>query len=105
MQFKQGDKAICTLTDSPVEVQFGPFLSASGKEAYLVKGFNGDLSSVVWTEDLQPAPKFKEGQEVHLAGVRHTVAAGPFNSGSDDWYVLENRHGHTTCNVRLMGDV
>lgn len=99
MQFKQDDKALCTLNDQVVEVQFGPVKNSVGNPAYLVKWPNG-VSSMVWEDDLQPAPRFKVGQEVRSKFLEGSliISAGPFAYRTgDDFYVLEKADGtHTT---------
>ncbi|MEU5166820.1 hypothetical protein [Streptomyces mutomycini] len=90
--FKQGDKAVCTLNDQEVEIQFGPVKNSVGNDSYLVK-FPHGTSSQVWVEDLEPAPRFTVGQKVLWAGLVHTVAGGPFEGATQPFYVLEGFQG------------
>lgn len=82
MQFKQGDKAVCTLDDMEVEILYGPVPNAVGNESYLVQWRNGERSSLVWVDDLEPAPRFKVGQTVTFnysaKGEHFELLAGPF---------------------------
>ena len=101
MQFNQGDKAVCVLSGDRAEVQFGPVSSiGTGKDAYLVKWLDGDCvgrSSIIWTEDLEPALKFEVGQRVRFTyspvGESFEVVAGPFPDGDSSFWVLKDRDG------------
>lgn len=96
--FKQGDKVVFQ-GDEEAEVQFGPITSMSDQESYLVKWFDDvkeGRSSIVWSVDLAPAPKFEVGQKVEFSYDTETlyVAAGPFPSDEDNIWIVKDEEGH-----------
>lgn len=96
MPFNAGDKVVFR-GDGEAEVQFGPITSMSDQESYLVKWFDDvkeGRSSIVWSVDLEPVPKFKVGQEVRDYGNLLKVSAGPYSHPEEGtWYALETPEG------------
>lgn len=86
MQFKQDDKVVCTLNDQEGEVQFGPVKSLVGNDTYLVKWAHSGASSLAWAEDLEPAPRFKVGQEVLCRDRTVELVSGPFSDVDGDLF-------------------
>lgn len=99
MQFKQGDKAVCTLTDGVVEVKSDLFTSAgTGVESYLVEwteGIDKGKRSVVYVTDLEPAPRFRLEQRVKESdNTPAVVVNGPFpDYAGDNFWVVQLNDG------------
>ncbi|KQX43517.1 hypothetical protein ASD97_25940 [Streptomyces sp. Root63] len=105
MQFKQGDKVICTLDGLEVEVEFGPVVSSVGNPSYLVKWSDG-RSSLVWVGDLEPAPRFKVGQEVLYRDRAVELVSGPFlDSDGDLFWVVKGEKAHDQAWEMYMENV
>lgn len=101
--FKQGDKAVCTLDDRKVMIQFGPFLCSAGEEAYLVLEEGSSYSLTIWAQDLEPAPRFKVGQKVKINYLSKCdpfeLVAGPFVGpcGGAFWVMKDGEGAHETA--------
>jgi hypothetical protein len=101
--FKQGDQVVFQ-GDEKAEVQFGPITSMSDQESYLVKWFDDvkhGRSSIVWSVDLERAPKFEVGQEVKFSYDTEIlyVTAGPFPSDGDNIWIVKDEKGHHYSSV------
>ncbi|MEU0912158.1 hypothetical protein [Streptomyces althioticus] len=96
--FKQGDKVVFDQDGPQAEIQFGPVVSATKQESFVVKWLTGSLvgrSSIVHAAQLDPLPRFKVGQEVKFVydtDVMHVVA-GPFPSDGDNLWVVKDEQG------------
>lgn len=111
MQFKQDDVAVCGLTDGLVKVKYGPYTSPGlGKGSYLVEWLEGvdkGMCSVVGAEDLEPAPRFRKGQEVLYRERAVELVSGPFPDADGDlfWVVKKGEVYDHAWEMNMMAMV